>query len=88
MGDSIKVKLCVVEPLKTDAKPGTVISFRTVDCGISVYAQLLMLSANNVPVTLAITPAEDLLTVDPAIDYSDVDAAFDPDFEEDAEDES
>lgn len=87
MGDSIKLQLCMVEAMKTDAKPGTVVAFRIVHGSIQNYAQLLVLSQNNIPVTLTIEPAEDLLDVAPAIDYSDVDEAFDPDLPDDEDED-
>ena len=81
--ETITIKMAVPDGLTTDSKVGYVLKFRVVKSDITTDARLLALYRGQIPVTIRLDPAEDLLSVDPAIDYADVDAVFDENEEED-----
>ncbi len=73
-----------IEAVATDKKAGYTLKIRVIKSDVETDARLLDL--RNFPCELTMD-FEDGLTVEPAIDYSDIDAEFDPDKELDAEDD-
>ena len=69
-----------IEAVATDKKAGYTLKIRVIKSDVETDARLLDL--RNFPCELTMD-FEDGLTVEPAIDYSDIDAEFDPDREDD-----
>jgi len=82
---SHKLKLIgSIEAVATDRKAGYTLKIRVIRSDVETDARLLDLRYFPCELTMEF---EDALTLEPAIDYSDIDAEFDPDKELDAEDD-
>jgi hypothetical protein len=84
MSDTIIVSAAVPEGgVVMDGKVGYTVKFRVLRSSSETDARLLALMRGKVPCKLVLSPADEILDVNPLIDYSDVDAIFDPDIDED-----
>jgi hypothetical protein len=80
MSQQLNIKRGVIEAIATDRKPGYTLKIRVLNSDIKTDARILDL--RYVPCSI-ILEFEDILTLEPVIDYSDMDAEFDPDREDD-----
>ena len=69
----------VIEAIATDRKAGYTLRIRVLKSDIETDARLLELRSWPVSITMDF---EDILELEPVIDYSDMDAEFDPDRED------
>jgi len=74
----------VIEAVATDRKVGYTLKIRVIKSDVETDARLLEL--RYIPFTMTLD-YEDILELEPVIDYSDMDAEFDPD-KDDADDDN